>query len=81
MQVSARKLDMSAYRKRIRQTLRSHLQNLLAIDLDGGDVVARDLAVLGGVRTSGLEDVLIDEGLHGGSRRLLLHDGVVSIRI
>ena len=64
---------MSAYRKRIRQTLRSHLQNLLAIDLDGGNVIAGDLAVLGGIRTSGLENVLVDKGLLGKRADELSH--------
>ena len=59
--------------KRVRQTLGSHLQNLLAIDIDGGNVIAGDLAVLGGIRTSGLENVLVDKGLLGKRADELSH--------
>lgn len=59
--------------KRIRQTLGSHLQNLLAVDIDGGHVVAGDLAVLGGIRASGLENVLVDKGLLGKRADELSH--------
>ena len=59
--------------KRVRQTLGSPLQNLLSIDIDGGNVIAGDLAVLGGIRTSGLENVLVDKGLLGKRADELSH--------
>ena len=49
----------------LRQSLGSDLQNLLAIDIDRRHVIAGDLAVLGGIRTSGFENVLVDKGLLG----------------
>ena len=49
----------------VRQSLGSDLQNLLAIDIDRRHVIAGDLAVLGGIRTSGFENVLVDKGLLG----------------
>ena len=60
-------------RKMIRQSFRSNLQNLLAIDINGRNIIAGDLAVLGGIRTGSLENVLINKGLLGKRADELSH--------
>ena len=47
----------------VRKTLRSNLQNLLSVHIDGGNVVSSDLAVLGSIGLGILKDVLVDKGL------------------
>ena len=75
MQVSARRLALTPPSTILRQTLRSHLQNLLSVHLNRGHVIARDLAILGSIGLRVLEDILVDKRLvRKGSSKLPVNE-------